>query len=775
MLRFADHRRRPLPKRTAIDKVWNASGGHPVVAPTGSLRDLLLENSYGALTFDSTVVGWVDLPETERYYAGNTSGLGGPIVEAITSALDAIDPAIDFREFDGDGDGFVDAIAFVHSGYGAEWGGVDAYGTDYTNRIWSHSWSIPTWMSLEGVRVSSYQISTALWGTSGKEPTHVGVVAHETGHMLGLPDLYDTDGGSAGVGVYGLMGDSWGVTGDQLNPPHLSAWSKVALGWITPTRADTPGTYALPQVEATPAVVRIDTGFPSGEYLLIENREPTGTERTLPQGGLAIWHVDEAKPDNNSEGYLGQPGWPENGRHYEVALLQADGRYDLERGVNHGDATDLYHAGGVSTVDPTTVPDTNAYQGGLVIDTGNHISLVSAAGPVMTFRLSNDCTFTISSSGRSFSAAGGDGTVAVSATRDCGWTATSNAAWLTIVTGARGSGNGTVTFSVAVNTTGSVRQGTLTVAGQSFTVTQAAEMSFLQLTNGTRLDDALDGPAPQAAWKFYYVDVPAGTARFDVVLDDLTADGDLLVRFGSLPTASDYDCRPDLPSTAREVCTFSSPAAGRWWIGVTNHEAGAVAFTLLATYAASFVLPTPTGLKPGGSGQSTAEVVSANPIVLSWNPSVGASSYEVIAYALNASGDTWDQLPTASTTAPEVTYPLPIENTYYAWTVHGLGDGTSSPLAPLAYLYYRPAACRFAISPTNVSFNRHGGTGDVDVTTAAECDWTAVSDAPWITVESGGAGEGNGRVDYRVAGNTTGESRVGTITIAGKTFTVMQR
>jgi hypothetical protein len=80
---------------------------------------------------------------------------------------------------------------------------------------------------------------------------------------------------------------------------------------------------------------------------------------------------------------------------------------------------------------------------------------------------------------------GGAGTpVAVTAGNGCTWTATSNAAWLTITSGASGSGNGTVTFTIAANT-GSSRTGTLTIAGGTFTVTQAAAAQCTYSINPT--------------------------------------------------------------------------------------------------------------------------------------------------------------------------------------------------------------------------------------------------------------------------------------------------
>jgi len=82
-------------------------------------------------------------------------------------------------------------------------------------------------------------------------------------------------------------------------------------------------------------------------------------------------------------------------------------------------------------------------------------------------------TFTLSSTSDSVDASGGTISVTVTTQADCQWTAASNAGWLSVVAGASGAGNGTVQISVAPNTATSPRTGTLTIAGQVFTVTQA--------------------------------------------------------------------------------------------------------------------------------------------------------------------------------------------------------------------------------------------------------------------------------------------------------------
>jgi BACON domain-containing protein len=84
------------------------------------------------------------------------------------------------------------------------------------------------------------------------------------------------------------------------------------------------------------------------------------------------------------------------------------------------------------------------------------------------------CSFSLSPSSQSFNAAGGTGTVLVQASSNCSWTAMSNVTWISVTSGASGTGNGTVVFQVQPNITGQARTGSLSIAGQTFTVDQTA-------------------------------------------------------------------------------------------------------------------------------------------------------------------------------------------------------------------------------------------------------------------------------------------------------------
>jgi len=404
---FSDHQDRDLPTKEDISMLWNALGGHPIhhAATNQSIRDFYLENSYGQLDISSTVIDWVEVSRSESYYAAGQSGGAAQLMELLHEVLEIVDNLVDFSEFDENDDGYIDAIAFVHSGYGAEYGGSDEDGTYYDNRIWSHKWTIfnPStweihpWESNEGVMVGDYHMETILNGVSGSTISTIAVGAHETGHFLGLPDLYDTDGTSSGIDTWGVMANSWGWDYTGNVPPSFSAWSKYVLGWINPSNLTTPGTYELNDIESNDEAFIISLPYADGEFLLIENRQPILSDRQMPDGGLLIWHIDHmVSSENDHEGYYGQAFWPENGYHYMVAVLQADGEFGLEHGYG-ADAGDMF-TGSMDILHNSldSHPSSLGYQYGVVNPAGFVIQNVSKGEDgVMSFTFASDDSFKI--------------------------------------------------------------------------------------------------------------------------------------------------------------------------------------------------------------------------------------------------------------------------------------------------------------------------------------------------------------------------------------------
>ena len=194
----------------------------------------------------------------------------------------------------------------------------------------------------------------------------MGVYCHEIGHtFFGLPDLYDLDGSSYGVGNWSLMSyGSWNgppiyipwlgySIADGSSPAWPDAWSRVQMGFETPLQfqGNLP-IFLFPPVETLPhagiGMVKLDSpNLGTEEYFLVENRQRLGYDAFLPGDGLLIWHIDEEKwnlwEGNNYECTAspccgGQcPTW-----HPLVTLEQADGRLDLELYVNPGDTGDPF-------------------------------------------------------------------------------------------------------------------------------------------------------------------------------------------------------------------------------------------------------------------------------------------------------------------------------------------------------------------------------------------------------------------------------------------------
>ncbi len=215
--------------------LFNGIGGDPVIAPGGSVKDYFKYNTYGQWSFDSTITPqWIKLPNAEN---PNVHGM-------IDDALDRLDEReiIDFEDFDENGDGIVDFITLIFSGHGVE----------PDNRVLIGG---NVWTSASGIKVKSYQVGPALMlGTSQKIITPIGYFCHQFGHLLGLPDLFDTDESSYGIGRWGLMGtplgEGFGPSGSSAQyPPHLCAWSRVQLGLVEPYLINDPevddfwGTY----------------------------------------------------------------------------------------------------------------------------------------------------------------------------------------------------------------------------------------------------------------------------------------------------------------------------------------------------------------------------------------------------------------------------------------------------------------------------------------------------------------------------------------------------
>jgi immune inhibitor A len=340
-----------------------------------TVKDYYKQVSYSTLDIVTvnlpSSIGWVTAPQTYAYYVNGQNGFGSYPQNAqrlVEDVVNAVSSVVDFSKYDNDHDGYVDALFIAHAGPGAEFTGSN-------NDIWSHSWTTYTPLLHNGVYVYHYAMAPEYWLTPGDMTC--GVYCHELGHALfGLPDLYDTDYSSEGLGDWSLMaGGSWnGATGMGESPSLPDAWCRYQMGFVTPTNlTSNVAGKQIRDAELNNVVYRLWTnGYVSNEYFLLENREKVGYDRYLPGSGLLIYHVDESVTTENEDEWY--PGHTTSG-HYLVALEQADGLFDLEKDVNRGDSGDPYPGSSENrNFSPLTVPGSRDYYGNNTYVKVEHIS-----------------------------------------------------------------------------------------------------------------------------------------------------------------------------------------------------------------------------------------------------------------------------------------------------------------------------------------------------------------------------------------------------------------
>ena len=344
------------------------------------------------------------------------------------------------------------------------------------------------------------------------------------------------------------------------------------------------------------------------------------------------------------------------------------------------------------------------------------------------------CAFTISPAGANLnSSAAASGTVAVTAGASCGWTATSNDGWLTITAGASGSGNANVAYGVSANTSTASRTGTMTIAGQTFTVTQAGAPCTFAITPG-----------------FSNLSSSAATT-------------------GTVTVAAGAGCA--WTATSNDSWLTISGGAGGNGNGTVTYAVAANTGAALRTGTMTIAGQTFTVTQ---AGASCLYIIS--PMSSTLTGSIGASGSVTVTAGAGCgwtatSNDAWITVGVGATGTGNgnVSYNVAANTTSSSRT------GTLT-IAGNTFTITQPGApCVFTITPFMVTLTSGGATtGTVTVSSGTGCDWTAVSNADWLTIASGATGTGGGTVNYKVASNPGTTQRTGTITIAGKTFTVTQ-
>lgn len=308
LTQFKDVKFKPENNQTLYSRILNEENFSHEAGFVGSVHDYFSDasNQTFDLTFD--VVGPVTLKNDLAYYGAHGKDIYGREKHDIRASsmvreacLLAADLA-DFSEYDWDNDGYVDQVVVVFAGLGEANGG-DA------NTIWPHEWTLAVDFGyslpyIDGKFVKKYACSSELqpasWGydTDGKpivtstKIDGIGTFCHEFTHCLGLPDFYDTEGSNFGMNRWDLM-DQGSYNGSGYCPAGYTSYERMFVGWQEPIilSEDTEVKNMKALTEGGESYIIRNDAY-SDEFFLLENRQKTKWDYSLPGNGLLILHVD---------------------------------------------------------------------------------------------------------------------------------------------------------------------------------------------------------------------------------------------------------------------------------------------------------------------------------------------------------------------------------------------------------------------------------------------------------------------------------------------------
>ena len=338
---------------------------------TGSVRDYFFDNSKGLFdpTFD--VVG----PVTLTNYSVNDHNKTQNSAQIFAAALRAINNQVDFSQYDTDSDGNVDMVFFIGAGSGSNSDGT-------TTHLWPHKFDLYyQYLWLDNVRFRTYACSTEyLFDPSYGIIDGIGTICHEFSHVLGLPDLYDTDyeqsgGESQHPGNWDVMsGGSY--QNNSRTPVAYSLYDRYSLGFANAQTITSNGAYKLNEIGST------GEGFilPSGENnvkFYIENRQNTKWDTYAPGHGMLICRVDSTNSsiwDSNDVNC--------NPSHNYYVLLRAGNGTEIEQ------ESDAFPTG-ATFINNTTTPNLKTFNG---VSCQHYIYNIQENNNVITFVVGGDTT-----------------------------------------------------------------------------------------------------------------------------------------------------------------------------------------------------------------------------------------------------------------------------------------------------------------------------------------------------------------------------------------------
>ena len=369
---------------------------------TGSVRDYFSDNSGGKFvpTFDVIGPYTADFSQYDAQggYKGDEEDYKPyAYAKILNDVINQADADVDFKKYDGDGDGIVDLVYFVVAGNGSNYAGND-------KRLWwphrSRLYRVTNdnklyYLVKDGVVFSDYASSVELYGYTTQPKTvkidGIGTICHEFSHVLGLPDFYDanyeTDGQSNDPNEWSVMA-SGSYKNYSRTPVGYSLYERWSVGFCdAPETIDVKGDYTLEPLCTNQKGFLLPTPLDT-EFFLFENRQQSAFkwDKYLPGSGMLVHRVDFSDPSIWSLGSFKKNIINANANHNYYELLRANGAH--KSGGSYVDSPDdAFPAKNKTELTNETSPANLKTWDGTVNDWA--ITNIKMKNGVITFNVSN--------------------------------------------------------------------------------------------------------------------------------------------------------------------------------------------------------------------------------------------------------------------------------------------------------------------------------------------------------------------------------------------------
>ena len=341
----------------------------------GSVADYFKAQSNGQFELSFDVAGPYTAKNSASYYGKNDSqGNDQKPDELIVEAVKAANADFNFKDYDWDGDNVVDQVFVVYAGKGEADGGG-------SNTIWPHMYWLSATnksLTLDGVTIDTYACANEVNADSSGSFSGIGCFCHEFSHCLGYPDYYDTSySGWFGMSKFDIM-DAGSYNGNSYQPAGYTAYEKWTAGWLQPIvlgDEDVTVENLVATSDHGDAYIMYNDGN-QNEFYMIENRQKTNWDASIPAKGLMITHVDFDKTiweDNTPNtkvvsSDLATYGYRKTNDHQRCTIFHADNDDDSQYWDNYYGgytqqtlSTDLYPYSKNDSLTATSKPAATLY------------------------------------------------------------------------------------------------------------------------------------------------------------------------------------------------------------------------------------------------------------------------------------------------------------------------------------------------------------------------------------------------------------------------------